>query len=91
MVLSQPFVCTQEGTSIKNKFVLYEEDSLNPIRAGVVKTMSQLATYRWTGHAVIVGRAKKVGSRQEGQEKGESRQKRTWQEVDTDILSLALG
>ncbi len=29
---------------------------LNPIRAGVVKTMRQLADYPWTGHGVIIGR-----------------------------------
>src|SRR4030065_601988 len=29
---------------------------LNPIRAGVVKTMRQLAAYPWTGHGVIMGR-----------------------------------
>lgn len=32
---------------------------LNPIRAGIVKTMRQLAGYRWTGHGVIMGRHKR--------------------------------
>ena len=51
------------------KSILCEEDPylleltryihLNPIRVGVVKTMRQLATYPWTGHAVILGRVKR--------------------------------
>ncbi|MBS3906428.1 MAG: transposase, partial [Syntrophaceae bacterium] len=32
---------------------------LNPIRAGVVKTMRGLAGYPWTGHGVIMGRLKR--------------------------------
>jgi putative transposase len=51
------------------KSILCEEDPylleltryihLNPLRAGAVKTMRELATYRWTGHAVILGRVKR--------------------------------
>ena len=51
------------------KSILCEEDPylleltryihLNPVRAGVVKTMRELAAYRWTGHAVILGRVKR--------------------------------
>jgi REP element-mobilizing transposase RayT len=51
------------------KSILCEEDPylleltryihLNPVRAEVVKTMRQLATYPWTGHAVILGRVKR--------------------------------
>ena len=47
------------------KSVLCEEDPyllelvryihLNPIRAGVVKTIRELAPYPWTGHAVLMG------------------------------------
>jgi len=32
---------------------------LNPMRAGIAKTMKQLAGYRWTGHGVIMGRQKR--------------------------------
>jgi putative transposase len=49
------------------KSIVCEEDSyllelvryihLNPLRAGMVSSMRQLDTYRWTGHAVIMGRA----------------------------------
>ncbi|MDI6793219.1 MAG: transposase [bacterium] len=31
---------------------------LNPIRAGVVKTIKELDKYPWTGHAAIMGRSK---------------------------------
>jgi len=31
---------------------------LNPIRAKVVKTMSELDRYRWCGHSVVIGRMK---------------------------------
>ena len=31
---------------------------LNPIRAKVVKTMSELEKYRWCGHSVVMGRIK---------------------------------
>jgi len=51
------------------KSILCEEDPylleltryihLNPVRAGVVRTMRELAAYRWTGHAVILGRVKR--------------------------------
>ena len=51
------------------KSILCEEDPylleltryihLNLIRVGVVKTVRQLATYPWTGHAVILGRVKR--------------------------------
>jgi len=51
------------------KSILCEEDPylleltryihLNPIRAGVVKTMRGLAAYPWTGHGVILGRVKR--------------------------------
>ena len=51
------------------KSILCEEDPylleltryihLNPIRAGRVKTMKELATYVWTGHAVIMGKVRR--------------------------------
>ncbi|MEA1990888.1 MAG: hypothetical protein U9N58_01635 [Thermodesulfobacteriota bacterium] len=28
---------------------------LNPVRAGVVKSLSELDRYRWSGHSVLVG------------------------------------
>lgn len=31
---------------------------LNPVRAGIVKTMEELDKYRWTGHSVIIGKYK---------------------------------
>src|SRR4030067_73270 len=51
------------------KSILCEEDPylleltryihLNPIRAGIVKTMRELAVYTWAGHGVILGRLKR--------------------------------
>src|SRR3990172_2427585 len=32
---------------------------LNPIRAGMVKTLKELKRYRWSGHAVIMGAVKR--------------------------------
>lgn len=32
---------------------------LNPLRAGVVKDLKELATYRWTGHPVLMGKVKR--------------------------------
>ena len=61
----------RNGHLFQNRYksILCEEDPylleltryihLNPIRAGVVKTMRQLAAYRWTGHAVILGRVRR--------------------------------
>jgi len=47
------------------KSILCQEDAyyleliryihLNPVRAGIVKTLKQLDKYPWTGHAFIVG------------------------------------
>ena len=34
---------------------------LNPVRAGMVPDMNQLATYRWCGHAVLMGRRALTG------------------------------
>lgn len=31
---------------------------LNPLRAGIVKDMGRLKTYRWSGHAVLMGKRK---------------------------------
>lgn len=31
---------------------------LNPLRSGVVKTLKELERYRWSGHGVLVGKAK---------------------------------
>lgn len=51
------------------KSILCEEDPylleltryihLNPVRAGVVRTMSELGAYPWAGHGVILGRVKR--------------------------------
>ncbi len=61
----------RSGHLFQNRYksILCEEDPylleltryihLNPVRAGVVKTMRQLGAYRWTGHAVILGRVKR--------------------------------
>jgi REP element-mobilizing transposase RayT len=61
----------RHGHLFQNRYksILCEEDPylleltryihLNPVRVGVVKTMRELAAYRWTGHAVILGRAKR--------------------------------
>jgi putative transposase len=61
----------RRGRLFQNRYksILCEEDPylieltryihLNPIRAGVVKTMRELAVYPWAGHAVILGRAKR--------------------------------
>jgi hypothetical protein len=32
---------------------------LNPVRAGIVKSLSELDRYKWSGHAVLVGRKRK--------------------------------
>lgn len=34
---------------------------LNPLRAGIIKDMTELDTYRWTGHGVIVGKSNHTG------------------------------
>ena len=34
---------------------------LNPVRAGVVRALADLATYPWTGHRTIIGRSKVDG------------------------------
>ena len=61
----------RSGHLFQNRYksILCEEDPylleltryihLNPIRAGVVKTMRGLAAYPWTGHAVILGRVRR--------------------------------
>ena len=32
---------------------------LNPLRAGGVKDLKELATYRWTGHSVLMGKVQR--------------------------------
>jgi len=49
------------------KSIIYEEDPylleltryihLNPVRAGIVKTLRELRDYPWTGHALICARS----------------------------------
>jgi len=57
------------GHLVQNRYkaILCEEDPylqellryipLNPVRARMVKTPAELAVYRWTGHAAIMGKA----------------------------------
>src|SRR5262249_47556309 len=59
----------RSGHLFQNRYkaILCQEDSyflelgryihLNPVRAGIVKRLSDLDTYRWTGHAAVVGHA----------------------------------
>jgi len=52
---------------------------LNPIRAKVVKTMSELDRYRWCGHSMVMGRIKHEGQDRDyvlswfGKKEGEAR------------------
>ena len=58
------------------KSVLCQEDAylleliryihLNPVRAGIVKDMNELDRYRWSGHAVLVGRRRRKWQDRQG-------------------------
>jgi putative transposase len=60
----------RKGHLFQNRYksIVVEEDSyflelvryihLNPVRAGIVRTMSELASYQFTGHAVVMDRRK---------------------------------
>lgn len=61
---------SRHGHLFQNRYksIVCEEDTyfkqliryihLNPVRAGLVKNMAELDRYRWSGHAVVMGRTK---------------------------------
>src|SRR3990172_6943748 len=69
----------RQGHLFQNRYksIVCEEDPylleltryihLNPIRAGMVKTLKELERYRWSGHSVIMG-----GVKREWQDTGET-------------------
>jgi len=51
----QSILCQEE----KYLLELVRYIHLNPVRAGIVPSMQELDSYRWSGHAILVGRRRK--------------------------------
>jgi REP element-mobilizing transposase RayT len=83
----------RSGHLFQNRYksIVCEEDSyllelvryihLNPLRAGLVESLDELDSYKWSGHAVIVGKVAFAGQKAEevllhfGNRKGSARKK----------------
>ena len=67
LYLNRRYYCTGHLFQNRYKSILCEKDDywleliryihLNPVRAGIIRTLEELNKYPWSGHAVLVGKA----------------------------------